>query len=74
VVFSREDLVEFAKTNFRSWKKNWKADNDPELGRKRAKAESKGRQEMRRKEASSQMCLLCRQNINCSIFSSKLTA
>ncbi|KAJ7887815.1 hypothetical protein B0H14DRAFT_3430427 [Mycena olivaceomarginata] len=55
VVFSREDLVEFAKTNFRSWKKNWKADNDPELGRKHAKAESKGRQEMRRKEATNRL-------------------
>ncbi|KAJ7094792.1 hypothetical protein C8R44DRAFT_749377 [Mycena epipterygia] len=50
VKFTRDDLTEFGKTNFRSWKKNWKAENDPELARKQARTESKGRQDMRRKE------------------------
>ncbi|KAJ7436130.1 hypothetical protein FB451DRAFT_1571200 [Mycena latifolia] len=50
VEFTREDLTEFAKTIFRGRKRTWKAENDPELAKKKADNESKRRQEMRRKE------------------------
>ncbi|KAJ7714111.1 hypothetical protein DFH07DRAFT_863562 [Mycena maculata] len=42
VQFTREDLHEFAKTTFRSWKRNYREESDPEG--------SKVRQDMRKKE------------------------
>ncbi|KAJ7084156.1 hypothetical protein C8R44DRAFT_894293 [Mycena epipterygia] len=50
VQFTREDLAKFSKTIFRGWKRTWKEETDPELAKKKAEAESKGRQNMRRKE------------------------
>ncbi|KAF7339223.1 hypothetical protein MVEN_01999800 [Mycena venus] len=41
VLFTREDLVEFAKTNFRSWKTKWRGKNDPEVAQRQAKAAQK---------------------------------
>ncbi|KAJ6536419.1 hypothetical protein DFH09DRAFT_1091379 [Mycena vulgaris] len=52
VKFTRADLTEFAKGNFRSLKKKSKIDGDPERARNQARTEPRGRQEMRRKEAS----------------------
>ncbi|KAJ7660005.1 hypothetical protein B0H17DRAFT_336875 [Mycena rosella] len=53
IKFTREDLAEFAKTIFRGWKRTWTAETDPALAKKKAETESKGRQEMRRKELKS---------------------
>ncbi|KAK7012628.1 hypothetical protein R3P38DRAFT_3209218 [Favolaschia claudopus] len=50
VSFTREDLIEFAKTNFRSWKSKWKGERYPEVRRKQEKAAQKDRQVLRRKE------------------------
>ncbi|KAK7029221.1 hypothetical protein R3P38DRAFT_3516313 [Favolaschia claudopus] len=50
VSFTREDLLEFAETNFRSWKSKWKGEHYPEVRRKQEKAAQKDRQVLRRKE------------------------
>ncbi|KAF7372086.1 hypothetical protein MVEN_00066900 [Mycena venus] len=52
VLFTREDLVEFAKTNFRSWKTKWRGKNDPEVAQRQAKAAQKDRQDLRKKEVN----------------------
>ncbi|KAJ6601993.1 hypothetical protein DFH09DRAFT_1069537 [Mycena vulgaris] len=51
VKFSLEDLIEFGKTNFRSWKRTWKVDKDPASAAKHKQQESRNRQIMRKKDA-----------------------
>ncbi|KAJ7747443.1 hypothetical protein DFH07DRAFT_1062737 [Mycena maculata] len=53
VQFPRADLVSFGKTNFRSWKRDWKAKNDTDAAARQAKQASKDRQGMRRREMKS---------------------
>ncbi|KAJ7231190.1 hypothetical protein C8J57DRAFT_1533800 [Mycena rebaudengoi] len=48
--FTHSDLLEFGKTGYRSWKKNWKVENDPEVAAKHARQAAKDRQAMRRKD------------------------
>ncbi|KAJ7753056.1 hypothetical protein DFH07DRAFT_824501 [Mycena maculata] len=50
VQFTREDLHEFAKTTFRSWKRNYREESNPEVAKKKAASGSKVRQDMRKKE------------------------
>ncbi|KAJ6556976.1 hypothetical protein DFH09DRAFT_1317551 [Mycena vulgaris] len=50
VKFSLEDLLEFGKTNFRSWKRTWKVDKDPASAAKHKQQESRNRQLMRKKD------------------------
>ncbi|KAK6984605.1 hypothetical protein R3P38DRAFT_2662169 [Favolaschia claudopus] len=50
VSFSRDDLLAFAKTNFRTWKNKWRGETDEDVGKKQAKAAQRDRQELRRKE------------------------
>ncbi|KAJ7501379.1 hypothetical protein B0H11DRAFT_2275318 [Mycena galericulata] len=50
VRFTHSDLADFGKTNFRSWKKTWKTENDPERAAAQARQASKDRQSMRRRE------------------------
>jgi hypothetical protein len=50
--FTRSDLAEFGKTNYRSWKKDWKQHNDPVAAARQARQASKDRQAMRRRDVS----------------------
>ncbi|KAJ6455919.1 hypothetical protein C8R47DRAFT_1328857 [Mycena vitilis] len=50
VSFTRSDLVDFGKTNFRSWKKKWNQTQNNQVAARAARQASKDRQGMRRKE------------------------
>ncbi|KAJ7669696.1 hypothetical protein B0H17DRAFT_1142035 [Mycena rosella] len=51
VKFTLADIASFGKTNFRTWKRSWKAETDTAAAAKRARQEAKGRQTMRKKRS-----------------------
>ncbi|KAJ7688129.1 hypothetical protein B0H17DRAFT_1203137 [Mycena rosella] len=50
VKFTLADIASVGKTNFRTWKRSWKAETDTAAAAKRARQEAKGRQIMRKKD------------------------
>ncbi|KAF7345918.1 hypothetical protein MVEN_01614000 [Mycena venus] len=59
VHFTRPDILEFGKTNFRSWKKGWKGANDVAIGERQLKQNRlKAAKEYKEKYKKNPVCVL----------------